>query len=169
MSTKPVALVFGGSGETGQSVVNGLLDKGDFVSPDFTRISAFQRQLTPFFFFFFFLFKQTVRIAVRPGSNQKPRIVDFQRRGVEVAAIDLIEDSDAKLEEALQGIHTVICTLAYDRNNLQPRLVDAAIKAGVKRFVPSDFGTPGRKGVRLLHDGVRALIRVLCFFFFLNK
>lgn len=124
MSTKPVALVFGGSGETGQSVVNGLLDKGDF----------------------------TVRIAVRPGSNQKPRIVDFQRRGVEVAAIDLIEDSDAKLEEALQGIHTVICALAYDRNNLQPRLVDAAIKAGVKRFVPSDFGTPGRKGVRLLHD-----------------
>lgn len=105
--------------------------------------------------------KQTVRVAVRPASIRNPVLVDFQRRGVEIAKIDLTEDSDEQLEAALQGVDTIICTLIFDRIDLQPRLVDVAIKAGVRRFVPSDFGTPGRKGVRLLHDDVGFLIPLI--------
>jgi len=34
----------------------------------------------------------------------------------------------------------------------QTRLVDAAKRADVKRFIPSDFGTPCPPGVMKLHD-----------------
>lgn len=148
MSIKPVVIIFGGSGVTGQSVVNGLLERGDFVSFIFIHFRSSTTLIG------IAATEQTVRIAARPISVQKQVLVDFQRRGAEIATIDLAEDSDEQLEVVLQGVNTVICTLAWNSNHLQPRLVDAAVKAGVKRFIPSDFGTPGRKGVRLLLDDV---------------
>lgn len=96
-----------------------------------------------------------MRVAVRPASIRKPVVVDLQRRGAEIAKIDLATASGGQLEETLQDVHTVICTLPLGLNRIQPQIIDAAARVGVKRFIPTDFGTPGRKGVRVLHDDVR--------------
>ncbi|RSL78937.1 hypothetical protein CDV31_017242 [Fusarium ambrosium] len=48
----------------------------------------------------------------------------------------------ASLERAFQGQDAVICTLGYGGLEKQLDLVDAAEKAGVKRFIPSEFGSP---------------------------
>ncbi|KAJ3548353.1 hypothetical protein NM208_g1055 [Fusarium decemcellulare] len=48
----------------------------------------------------------------------------------------------ASLEQVLQGQDAVICTLGYAGLEKQLDLVDAAEKAGVKRFIPSEFGSP---------------------------
>ncbi|KAF3062066.1 Isoflavone reductase like protein IRL [Daldinia childiae] len=47
----------------------------------------------------------------------------------------------ASLESALKGQDVVISMLGYDGIHLQKTIIDAAIKAGVKRFIPSEFGS----------------------------
>jgi NmrA-like family len=51
----------------------------------------------------------------------------------------------------------VISTVAYKPDVIldQKKLVDAAKRTGVKRFIPSDWATPGLPGVRKLFDDVR--------------
>ncbi|KAH7110930.1 hypothetical protein EDB81DRAFT_830981 [Dactylonectria macrodidyma] len=51
----------------------------------------------------------------------------------------------SSLERAFQGQDAVICTLGYGGLEKQLDLVDAAEKAGVKRFIPSEFGSPKGK------------------------
>ena len=47
---------------------------------------------------------------------------------------------DHELVEAFKGQDAVISTIATASSDAQKRMADAAIKARVKRFVPSEFG-----------------------------
>lgn len=51
---------------------------------------------------------------------------------------------EADLVEAFKGQDAVVSTIATANAPLQRRMADAAIKAGVKRFVPSEFGSDTR-------------------------
>lgn len=59
--------------------------------------------------------------------------------GLKVVAVDYADA--AGLADALRGVEVVISTLSGDGWAIQPALADAAKAAGVKLFVPSEFGT----------------------------
>ncbi|EIM88909.1 NAD-P-binding protein [Stereum hirsutum FP-91666 SS1] len=124
MSPLPIAIVFGGSGLTGTSIVNGLLERKEFE----------------------------VKVPVRPSSVDKPSVVELRNKGVAIIPVDLATASSDHLQEILRGANTVICSLVYTQLGLQHKIIEAAKAVGVPRFVPCDFGTPGRRGVRKLHD-----------------
>jgi len=60
--------------------------------------------------------------------------------------VHLIGDDypEAELLEAFTGQDAVISTIATSAAVQQKAIIDAAIKAGVKRFVPSEFGSDTR-------------------------
>ncbi|KAK8095658.1 hypothetical protein PG999_013680 [Apiospora kogelbergensis] len=74
-----------------------------------------------------------VKVLTRQSSNHK-----FPN-SVEVAPVDY--DSLDSLIAALKGQDAVVSTLASMALEKQLLLVEAASKAGVKRFIPSDFGS----------------------------
>ncbi|GME48262.1 Isoflavone reductase family protein [Neofusicoccum parvum] len=118
-------LLLGATGETGGSILEGLLE-----SPS----------------------KFHVDILVRPSSAEKPQVKVIAQRGVSVRIADVGGPVD-KLVEQLNGVDVLIS--AIDARSLlsQINLATAAKKAGVKRFVPCSFGSvapPG--GVMLLRD-----------------
>lgn len=51
---------------------------------------------------------------------------------------------EAELLEAFKGQDAIISTIATASAVQQQTIIDAAIKAGVKRFVPSEFGSDTR-------------------------
>ena len=51
---------------------------------------------------------------------------------------------ESSLISAFKGQDAVISTIATASAGLQKKLIDAAIKAGVQRFVPSEFGSDTR-------------------------
>ncbi|THV02730.1 NAD-P-binding protein [Dendrothele bispora CBS 962.96] len=124
MSSLPTILVFGGSGFTGASIVNALLERKDFQ----------------------------VKVPVRPSSIDKPSAVELGKKGASIIPFDIANASSEDLQNILKGADTVICAIVATELGFQYKLTDAAKAAGVKRFVPCDFGTPGRRGVRELHD-----------------
>ncbi|KIM94502.1 hypothetical protein OIDMADRAFT_60829 [Oidiodendron maius Zn] len=109
-------LVIRATGHHGASVIDGLLEAGNF----------------------------TVQAFVRPESMTKPAVENLRDRGVEIRECD-INGRLAELVKALDGIDIVIScvgTLQLD----QLSLVNAAKKAGVKRFVPCGFITVAPPG-----------------------
>lgn len=58
--------------------------------------------------------------------------------GVDYKSVDY-EDAST-LATALKGIDAVVSNLGAPALGLQSKLIDAAIEAGVKRFIPSEFG-----------------------------
>jgi nucleoside-diphosphate-sugar epimerase len=103
-------LVAGATGNLGERIVKALLQRG-----------------------------AQVRIIVRTGSNIE-KIEMFETLGVQVFKIDnwCLED----LAVACKGVHCVVSSLAGLRNvvvDTQKILLDAAIIAGVPRFIPSDY------------------------------
>ncbi|KAH6685053.1 isoflavone reductase [Plectosphaerella plurivora] len=113
--------IVGASGETGKSIVNGLL-----ASSENFEITALARE----------------------SSINGPRYQALKELGVTVAAVDLA-GSEEDLTKALAGAEVVICTLHVFDARDQINLASAAKKAGVKRFVPSFFATvaPPSNGV----------------------
>ncbi|KAI9929393.1 hypothetical protein ASPWEDRAFT_111376 [Aspergillus wentii DTO 134E9] len=109
-STIKVAIV-GASGETGQSIVDGLLGSDT---------------------------KFHVRALVRPESISKPINADLQGRGVEIIPVSLTGPEE-KLVEALSGIDIVISAIFFGSLDQEIHLANAAKAAGVKRFVQSAF------------------------------
>ncbi|KAI9158085.1 Isoflavone reductase-like protein [Paramyrothecium foliicola] len=105
--------ILGASGETGQSVVKGLLD-----SPDAFEITALTRQ----------------------SSVDSPKSQALRDAGVKVVAVDLTGPED-DLVKALQGADVVISTVNALALLDQIPLATAAKKAGVKRFIPCTFAT----------------------------
>ena len=74
--------------------------------------------------------------------SRKPTHPVLEKLGVTIVPVSY--DDPASLERALTGVHTVISTIAAltkdELTRPQLALLDAAVKAGVKRFVPSEFG-----------------------------
>ncbi|TFK84354.1 NAD-P-binding protein [Polyporus arcularius HHB13444] len=125
MSTsKPLVLVLGATGKTGGIIVKGLLASGHF------RVVA----------------------LIRPASASKSATAKLRSSGVEIRLGDL-EDSVETHKATLAGVDVLISTVIATAVPKQKNILLAAKEAGVKRVVPSDFGTPlGPKGIGELHD-----------------
>jgi len=80
-----------------------------------------------------------VRALVRPG-NTKPEVGTLRERGVDIVEVDF-KDA-AALTAACAGAACVVSALSGLRNvivDAQTYLLDAAVAAGVPRFIPSDY------------------------------
>ncbi|MDB5235632.1 MAG: NmrA family protein [Hymenobacter sp.] len=80
-----------------------------------------------------------VRALVRPG-NAKPEVTALRDLGAEVVEVDF--SSVTALTNACAGTVCVVSALSGLRDVIvdgQKRLLDAAVAAGVPRFIPSDF------------------------------
>jgi hypothetical protein len=111
-------LLLGATGETGGSILTGLLDAGHFVRN---------------FFFFSILYSQPNRIP-------KPEVKDLLKRGVRI----LIADISSPIEELvplLHGVDIFISAISGMALLEQMGVVTAAKPAGVKRFVPCALAT----------------------------
>ena len=81
----------------------------------------------------------TVRALVRPG-NHRPVVTALQDLGAEIVAVDF--SSVGALTKACAGAACVVSALSGLRDvivDTQKRLLDAAVAAGVPRFIPSDY------------------------------
>ncbi|KAE9376097.1 isoflavone reductase family protein [Stipitochalara longipes BDJ] len=117
-------LLLGATGETGGSILNGLLDSGNF------EITA----------------------LVRPSSAQKPDVLDLIKRGVRILIADISSPIN-ELVPLLKGFDIFISAISGGALLAQMGIVTAAKEAGIKRFVPCGFATicpPG--GVMKLRD-----------------
>jgi nucleoside-diphosphate-sugar epimerase len=81
----------------------------------------------------------SVRALVRRGTAQG-KLEQLQALGVSIACADL--SSEPQVTEACSGASCVVSALQGLRNvivELQTILLNAAIRAGVPRFIPSDY------------------------------
>ncbi len=109
---KNIILVAGATGDLGSKICKNLCNKGI-----------------------------SVRALVREESKQA-RVEALQELGAEVITVDFADAS--ALISACEGVSCVVSTLAGLHDVLvtaQSQLLEAAVKAGVPRFVPSDFCT----------------------------
>jgi hypothetical protein len=95
--------------------------------------------------------EQELTCFVRSSSKDKATTKELKNRGIKVVVGDL-NDPIKTLVTHLQHIDTVICSISPLALKDQIPLIEAAVKAGVKRFVPCDFGTPCARGVLDLRD-----------------
>jgi nucleoside-diphosphate-sugar epimerase len=80
-----------------------------------------------------------VRALVRPG-NEKPAVGTLRERGATIVEVDF--DDAAALTRACAGAACVVSALSGLREvivDAQTWLLDAAVAAGVPRFIPSDY------------------------------
>lgn len=80
-----------------------------------------------------------VRALVRPG-NTKPEVEDLRRQGATVVEVDF--NNAGALTGACAGAACVVSAVSGLRDvivDLQTRLLEAAVAAGVPRFIPSDY------------------------------
>ncbi len=73
---------------------------------------------------------------------------ELSAKGIDVWSVDY--DSHDFLVETLRGVHTVISAIGSWDDSLrtsQLALLEAAEKAGVKRFAPSEYAGPGNDGI----------------------
>jgi nucleoside-diphosphate-sugar epimerase len=81
----------------------------------------------------------SVRALVRPG-NTKPEVNSLRERGAAIVEVDF--NDPAALTRACAGAACVVSALSGLRSvivDAQTHLLDAAVAAGVPRFIPSDF------------------------------
>ena len=82
-----------------------------------------------------------VRAIVRKSTDTE-KIDILKKMGVKVFEIDM--DSVEEIATASKGVDCVVSTLAGLGDvivDLQKRILDAAIQAGVPKFIPSDFSS----------------------------
>lgn len=122
MAVKPVALLVGVTGMLGEKIAHSILDKGALE----------------------------LRALVRPGSASDPKkaakLDALRAKGASFAEGD-VSDA-ASLLSAATGAEVVISSLNNEPELIidgQTRLLEAAEKAGVKKFIPSDFSVDYRK------------------------
>ena len=96
-------------------------------------------------------FKRIGALTTTASLEKKKDVFDgLQNEGLEIVLSDL--DDKESLSKALKGItpvcmisdrigwDTVICALAPSAVPKQKTIIDAAVVAGVSRFIPSEFG-----------------------------
>lgn len=157
--TKPLVLVAGSTGPTGKPIVEGIVQSGNFVR--IFHVRSLRQDFrtthtTPFHV-------QRVAALIRPTSSGKPETESLRAAGVEIRLGDM-QDGVEKLKSILDGVDIVLIPGTGRQINDQKDIIRAAKAAGVKRVIPSDFGTPGAKGVRVAHDMVRlqSPVRTAC-------
>ncbi|UPL50344.1 NmrA family NAD(P)-binding protein [Hymenobacter sublimis] len=82
----------------------------------------------------------TVRALVRPGAASKAEAASLRLQGAEIVAVDYADA--AALTGACTGASCVVSALSGLREvivDAQTQLLNAAVAAGVPRFIPSDF------------------------------
>lgn len=80
---------------------------------------------------------------VRPGSESKANDIKVrpeQKQRLTTIALDPLEASTDDLASSLGGVEVVISALNGKALTAQRKIQDAADKAGVKRFYPSEYG-----------------------------
>ncbi|KAF2141490.1 uncharacterized protein K452DRAFT_351566 [Aplosporella prunicola CBS 121167] len=116
--------VIGATGNTGQSVVDGLLSsQTNFTITSFTRTSS-----------------------IDSPTNQK-----FKAKGVQVIGYDLSDPREALVNQ-LKSIDVLISCITWEHLEQQMSWIEAAKEAGVKRFVPSEWVSPAPRGVINIKD-----------------
>ena len=81
-----------------------------------------------------------VRALVRPAGARKPVVAALRELGAEIVEVDFT--SVTALTKACAGASCVVSALSGLRDvivDAQKRLLDAAVAAGVPRFIPSDY------------------------------
>ncbi|KDN37611.1 hypothetical protein RSAG8_10016, partial [Rhizoctonia solani AG-8 WAC10335] len=113
MSDVKVIAVAGASGYVGKPVVEELLKAGNLE----------------------------VRILTRKSGVDGSAVQEFKARGASVHGVTY--EDEAELAEVLKSVDVVLSTLnAGGITGAQPNLLRASKKAGVKLFMPSEFGDP---------------------------
>lgn len=102
--TKPRVLLIGATGRTGGSILNCLLEAGNF----------------------------SVEVLIRSSSSTKPSVLALKDLNIKIHIAD-ISDS-AHLAEILTGINTVISAIGPTAHNEQIPLADAAKKTGCEEI-----------------------------------
>lgn len=83
----------------------------------------------------------TVRAVVRDSSSRE-KVEALEKMGVEIFKVDL--SNQQELTRACSGVSCVVSAVAGLRDVIvegQTKLLEAAIAAGVPRFIPSDFSS----------------------------
>jgi uncharacterized protein YbjT (DUF2867 family) len=126
--------IVGATGQTGSSIVNGLLLHPFNITPS---------NITP----------SNIISLTRPTSVSNAANTKLSSRGVSIRAFS-ITDPHATLVSSLADIDILICCISGTDETLQQiPLADAAKEAGVKRFIPSAWLPvipPG--GIHILRD-----------------
>jgi nucleoside-diphosphate-sugar epimerase len=107
---KKIILVAGGTGNLGERIINALLDRGS-----------------------------EVHAVVRSGSDAN-KTDKLERLGVKVFKVNM--SSVEEVSAACMGASCVVSALSGLRDvilGIQKTLLDAAVAAGVPRFIPSDY------------------------------
>jgi NmrA-like family len=107
---KPIILVAGGTGNLGERIIKALIKRG-----------------------------AEVRAIVR-SSSKPEKIAKLTELGAKVITVDM--SNVEQLKQACQGTSCVVSALAGLHETIvdsQIELLDAAIAAGVPRFIPSDY------------------------------
>src|SRR6185436_14235963 len=103
-------LIAGGTGNLGELIIKALMKRG-----------------------------AAVRAVTRQETNPE-KTAKLKQLGTEVIPVDM--SNAAELKNACQGVSCVVSALSGLRDvivDAQTQLVDAAVAAGVSRFIPSDF------------------------------
>jgi uncharacterized protein YbjT (DUF2867 family) len=143
---KASVLLVGATGETGKHILEALTEDKSFVSTFFSSsrrkdISNVEQDLTCF---------------IRTSSESSSGSTRIRGRGIKTVTGNL-DDSIESLVSLLQNIDIVICCLSPPAIRSQIALIDAAVQAGVKRFVPCNWGTPAARGILSLRDTKEAV------------
>lgn len=77
-------------------------------------------------------------LAITPPDAPKPHGAD--REDIRVKAMDLLNTSRQEMVQTLSGIDAVVSALNGPVLEAQRTIQDAAADAGVKRFIPSEYG-----------------------------
>lgn len=85
---------------------------------------------------------QVVAISRGCNPNNEQKLADLEDRGAELAFCDDLSRAD-RVAEILKGCDTLVVCARAEKSFLlevEPELLKAAVEAGVRRFVPNEFG-----------------------------
>ncbi|KAG4263695.1 isoflavone reductase [Fusarium proliferatum] len=103
--------ILGATGATGSSIINALLESGNF----------------------------TITALVRPQSVDRPSTKELEAKGVNIVPFD-VNDPAEKSAEKLKGQDIAIAAISISATRDQIPFATAAKLAAVKRFIPTSFG-----------------------------
>jgi hypothetical protein len=81
---------------------------------------------------------QEVTCLISPQLANRPAVQDLRSRGVETLVLDFAGDLE-QVAQKLKSYDTIVNAIGATAQRDDLRLVDAAAKAGTKRFVPCGF------------------------------